>query len=103
MADEDDPVPRLKEQLRQIIIDELGVRTQLRLALILGVDEPRMSDLQHGHLERFSLQKLIRLLSGINRRVELTVVRTGPIPPPRYDRYRARRRNCVPRKGAPLE
>jgi predicted XRE-type DNA-binding protein len=81
-----DPIPRLKAQLCRSILAELGPGNQLVLARTLGVDEPRMSDLQHGKLERFSLQKLIRLLSHINRRVDLSVVRVGPIPRLRYDR-----------------
>jgi predicted XRE-type DNA-binding protein len=47
---------------------------------MLGVDEARMSNLEHGRLERFSLQKLVRLLARINRRVDLTVVTVGPLP-----------------------
>ncbi|MEO7503058.1 MAG: XRE family transcriptional regulator [Gemmatimonadaceae bacterium] len=78
-----DTIPALKEQLRQSILAEVGERNQLTLALALGIDKPRMSNLQHGHLERFSLEKLIRLLANINRRVDLTVVRVGPIPWPR--------------------
>ena len=54
--------------------------SQLSAAHMLGVDESRMSNLEHGRIERFSLQKLVRLLARINRRVDLTVVTVGPLP-----------------------
>jgi predicted XRE-type DNA-binding protein len=76
----DDPIPALKEQLRQSILAEIGQINQLAAARMLGVDEARISNLEHGRLERFSLQKLIRLLARINRRVDLTVVSVGPLP-----------------------
>ena len=80
-----DPVPRLKEQLRQSILTEIGLMDQLGAAHMLGVDEARMSNLLHGRLDRFSLQRLIRLLARINRRVELSVVAVGPLPRPRFN------------------
>jgi predicted XRE-type DNA-binding protein len=76
----DDPIPALKKQLRQSILADIGRINQLAAAHMLGVDEPRMSNLEHGRLERFSLQKLIRLLARINRRVDLTIVSVGPLP-----------------------
>ena len=76
----DDPIPALKEQLREAILAALGRKNQLVAARILGVHETRMSNIELGRLERFSLQKLIRLLARINRRVDLTVVVVGPLP-----------------------
>lgn len=76
----DDPVPRLKEELRQEILAAVGRRNQFVAAGILGIYEARMSNIERGRLERFSLQKLIRLLAGINRRVDLTVTVVGPLP-----------------------
>jgi len=78
----DDPIPRLKEQLRQAILAALGRKNQSIAARILGVHETRMSNIELGRLERFSLQKLIRLLAGINRRVDVTVTAVGPLPTP---------------------
>ncbi len=83
----DDPIPSLKEQLRQSILAETGRINQLAAARMLGVDEARMSNLEHGRLERFSLQKLIRLLARINRRVDLTVVSVGPLPRRRFNSH----------------
>lgn len=76
----DDPIPGLKEQLRQSILAAVAMKGQFGAARILGVDEARMSNLELGRLERFSLQKLIRLLARINRRVDVTVVTVGPLP-----------------------
>jgi predicted XRE-type DNA-binding protein len=76
----DDPIPALKEQLGRSILAEIGPTSQLAAARMLGLDEARMSNIEHGRLERFSLQKLIRLLARINRRIDLTVVAVGPLP-----------------------
>ena len=76
----DDPIPALKAQLGRSILSEIGRTSQLRGARMLGLDEARMSNIEQGRLERFSLQKLIRLLARINRRVDLTVVVVGPLP-----------------------
>jgi predicted XRE-type DNA-binding protein len=75
-----DPIPALKEQLAKAILTETQRLNQLYAARILGLDEPRMSNLEHGKLERFSLQKLIRLLARINRRVEMSILVVGPLP-----------------------
>ena len=82
-----DPIPALKEQLRQSILTEIGLINQLAGARMLGVDESRMSNLEHGQLERFSLQKLVRLLARINRRVDLTVVAVAPLPRRRVNEH----------------
>ena len=89
----DDPIPSLKERLRRSILADVGRFNPLVAAHMLGVDESRMSNLEHGRLERFSLQKLIRLLARINRRVDLTVVTVGPLPRRGYERlWEARER-----------
>lgn len=76
----DDPIPALKEQLGRSILAATGRMNQLVAAHMLGLDESRMSNLERGQLERFSLQWLIRLLARINRRTDLTVVIVGPLP-----------------------
>ena len=75
-----DPIPGLKEQLRQAILAAVGRMNQTVAARIVGVHEARMSNIELGRLERFSVQKLIRLLARLNRRVDLTVVIVGPLP-----------------------
>lgn len=77
MCDAKDPIDRLKEQLRRAILELVGKWGQDHAARRLGTDQPRMSDLHRGRLERFSLEKLIRLLATIDRRVDLTVVDVG--------------------------
>jgi hypothetical protein len=72
----DDPIPYLKEQLRHEIVALVGDWDPYVAAARLGTDQPRMSDLKRGRLERFSLEKLIRLLVNVDQTVEITVV--GP-------------------------
>ena len=71
-----DPIPELKQELRREILDAVGKYAQYVAASAIGTDQPRMSDLHRGHLERFSLETLIRFLARIERRVELNVVVT---------------------------
>lgn len=72
-----DPIPALKRQLAGEIRALLADHHQFVAAMILGVDQPRMSDIQRGRLERFSLEKLIRLLAHINCRVAISIVSVG--------------------------
>lgn len=102
----DDPIPALKEQLRLVILAALGRKNQRVAAGILGIYEARMSNIELGRLERFSLQKLIRLLAGINRRVDLTVTIVGPLPTRRDQNFwegvrnKTHQRSHSPRKHA---
>jgi predicted XRE-type DNA-binding protein len=58
-----DPIPLLKEQLAREIVLRVDGWTQDLAASLLGTDPPRLSDLRRGRLDRFSLQRLIRLIS----------------------------------------
>jgi len=71
-----DPVPELKERLAQEIVEVMEGWTQWNAAVLLGTDQPRVSDLRQGKLERFSLEQLMRMLARINRRVDVTIVPT---------------------------
>lgn len=71
-----DPIPRLKQQLRDELIGVIGEENQVVAARAIGTDQPRMSDLERNRLERFSLETLIRFLTRVECRVELRVVRT---------------------------
>jgi predicted XRE-type DNA-binding protein len=73
-----DPIPELKEHLASEILALVGHINQHVAARILGIDQPRMSDLMYGRLERFSASKLIRILGHVDRRVDITVVNEGP-------------------------
>lgn len=87
-----DPIPALKEQLGREIVAFFGSFDQFIAASILGVDQPRFSDLQRGRLERLSLQKLVRMLARIDRHVQLTIVDVADKRPRQY-LGKARREN----------
>ena len=72
-----DPISALKRQLAYEIRTLIGDYNQHIAADALGVDQPRMSDILRDRLERFSLEKLIRLLANLDYRVELTLVNDG--------------------------
>ena len=72
-----DPILALKGQIACEIRALVGCYNQHLAADALGVDQPRMSDILRDRLERFSLEKLIRLLSNLDHRVELTLVNDG--------------------------
>ena len=71
-----DPVPELKERLAQEIVEVIEGWTQWNAAALLNTDQPRVSDLRRGKLDRFSLEQLMRMLARINRRVDVTIVPT---------------------------
>ena len=60
--------------------------TQVAAAELLGVSQPRISDLQRGKIDKFSLDALVELLSraGLQVAVEVTPRRTSR--PPRRSR-----------------
>jgi predicted XRE-type DNA-binding protein len=73
-----DPIPALKEQLRRKIIALVGDWDQQVTAKRLGTDQPRMSDLRGGRLNRFSLEKLILFLTNLEQQVAITVTGDKP-------------------------
>jgi predicted XRE-type DNA-binding protein len=79
MTDVKDPIPALKSQLRRKILALVGHWEQYTAAGALGTTQPRMSNLKHDRLERFSLERLIRFLAEIEQTVEIKVV--GPARP----------------------
>ena len=79
MIDADDPIPALKRQLWHEILALVGGWEQYTAARAIGTTQPRMCNLKHGRLERFSLERLIRFLAQIEQSVEITVV--GPARP----------------------
>ena len=66
------------ELVRQIseIVDERGL-TQTAAARLLGTTQPKVSAMLRGHLDGFSMERLIRFLNALNRDVEI-VVREAP-------------------------
>lgn len=47
--------------------------TQARVAKILGTNQPTVSDLMRGKLQKFSLERLIAYLNALGQEVEITV------------------------------
>jgi predicted XRE-type DNA-binding protein len=87
----DDPIPALKRQLAREILALPDQIDGCIVGPVLGLDEPRLCDIQRGRLERLSLQQLVRALANVNRRVELRVVVVGS---PRI-RWWALHRKCM--------
>ncbi|MBK6847010.1 MAG: XRE family transcriptional regulator [Proteobacteria bacterium] len=67
---------KLRAQLASAILDEVARRklTQQRAAVLMGVTQPRVSDLVRGRLDLFSLDTLVDLAArlGLEARVALT-------------------------------
>lgn len=65
-------------QLRSDLMIQLRMRldklrvTQAQAARLLGVSQPRVSDLMHGRIGRFSIDMLIKLLGEIGVEVRVT-------------------------------
>lgn len=53
-------------------IKERGL-TQTAAAKLLGVGQPRLSDLYKGKMERFTVDMLMKWLAKLGKRVEMTV------------------------------
>ena len=65
-------------QLRSDLMMRLRTRletlrlTQAHAARVLGVSQPRVSDLTRGRIDRFSIDKLIKLLGKVGVEVRVT-------------------------------
>ena len=71
------PIAALRQQLADEILRLVDHLPTVISANLLCIDERRMADLRHGRAQRFSVERLIRMLAQIDRRVDLTVVNTG--------------------------
>lgn len=47
--------------------------SQVEAARILGVTQPKISALLRGHLDGFSLERIMRFLAALDQRVEINV------------------------------
>jgi predicted XRE-type DNA-binding protein len=65
----------VKAELAAIIISEIQRRrlTQSQAAVVLGIDQPKVSALKQGKLSGFSIERLMRLLLLLGRDIEITV------------------------------
>lgn len=62
---------KLVQQLRAVIAERK--LTQAKAAAVLGLDQPKVSALLRGRTDGFTLDRLFRLLTALDRRVEITV------------------------------
>jgi hypothetical protein len=67
-----DPIPDLKRRAAAALVPLLQGNAH-DVAAGIGTDQPRISDLRRGKLERFSLETLIRYLVRSRQRVELQI------------------------------
>jgi hypothetical protein len=72
-----DPIPELKRQAAAALVPLLDGSAN-DVAALIGTDQPRVSDIRRGKLERFSLETLIRYLVRRRCRVELHISRERP-------------------------
>lgn len=66
---------RLRSELMSKLKDQIADRgsSQEVIADLLGVSQPRVSNLLNGRIDRFSLESLIAMLEKLGNRVGLTV------------------------------
>ena len=76
---EDDPAVaenlKIRAQLMHELRDYIGNRglTQTRAAELFGVDQPRVSDLVRGKIDRFTIDMLVSMLTKISKHVDVQV------------------------------
>ena len=68
-----DPIPELKRQLAAELVSTIAGWTPGQLIYRTTIDQPRLSDLRRGQLERISVTRLIRWLTDMDCVVELRV------------------------------
>jgi predicted XRE-type DNA-binding protein len=96
----DDPILTLKRQLADAIL-ALASQTNMHVAArAFGIGVPRMSDLRHGRIARFSVERLIRILAMAGRKVELSIVVSSPERRPWFGAPHPRRLTPSERIGA---
>ena len=74
---EPDPIFALKRQLADEILAAVSELNVSIAALVLEIGASRLADLRHGRIARFSVERLIRMLAAIDRRVSITVITEG--------------------------
>lgn len=74
-GDEEAAHLRIRSALMAALRDVIRARglTQARAATLLGVTQPRVSDLVRGRIDRFSIDGLVEMLARAGLRVELRV------------------------------
>jgi predicted XRE-type DNA-binding protein len=69
----------MRARLMMALTDLIEARslTQVRAAALLGVTQPRISDLVRGKIDRFSVDCLLAMLSAAGATVEISVRHNG--------------------------
>jgi len=70
-----DPIPELKRELAAKLVRIMSSYRTTDLLANLRIDQPRVSDLRRGRLERISVARLIRWLSQMGFRVEFSLTK----------------------------
>lgn len=68
-----DPIPELKRQLGVELARLVSGWNIDDIACLIGTDRRRIPELRRGKLDRFSLETLVRYLTRLRRRVQITV------------------------------
>jgi predicted XRE-type DNA-binding protein len=76
----EDPIPALKQQVADELVRLMEGSSPSTIYFWIEIDQPRVSDLRRGRLERISLERLIRWLRRTGHVVELTIKRAPPKP-----------------------
>ncbi|MEX2153284.1 MAG: XRE family transcriptional regulator [Gemmatimonadaceae bacterium] len=71
---DDDPIPKLKRQLAAELVRVMDGWPQANAAARMRTHPPRVADLRHGRLGRFSVESLVRFLTRLRHQVVFTVV-----------------------------
>jgi predicted XRE-type DNA-binding protein len=68
---------KVRAEVAQELIAEIERRglTQGRAATLLGVTQPRISDLMRGRLDLFSLDTLVNMAGGVGFKVDIKLTR----------------------------
>jgi predicted XRE-type DNA-binding protein len=72
-AEPEEELARAELAHRIVSIIEDRDLTQVEAAALMGVNQPKVSALVHGHLEGFSLERLARYLNALGQDVEIVV------------------------------
>ena len=70
-----DPVPDLKRRLADEVLALTDGWSQTWAAAFMDIPQSRVSDLRRGKLDRLSVERLIRCLSRLDRRIEIRTTR----------------------------
>jgi predicted XRE-type DNA-binding protein len=71
--DRHDPIPALKRQLGAELARLVTGWNADDIAVAIGTDRPLISELRRGKLQGFSIETLIRYLTRLRHRVDVTI------------------------------